>query len=410
MQVITLSDGLQKPLYRSPIGLLLVMAMAMPIAFSTWAALLNNFVIEVAEFDGSDIGWLHTFREIPGFLAVGILAILVIVREQVLALIMLALLGLATAATAYFPQWGGIMMITLLSSIGFHYFETANQSLQLQWIDKAKAPQVLGWLIAVGSAATFAVYLIIVVGWKSLNLDFKSVYVASGGLTVIIAIVCYFWFDQFQSPTPQRKEVILRRRYWLYYVLQFFSGARRQIFVVFAGFMMVERFGFEVHEMTGLYLVNLVANMVFAPLIGNWVGRVGERRVLLIEYIGLTLIFLAYGGIYYFGWGLMVACALYILDHLFFSMALAIKTYFQKIADPDEIAPSTAVAFTINHVAAVFLPVILGYLWLSSPMSVFIFAAGLAMLSFLFALLIPKEPRKGNETRWHEWRATHQAT
>ena len=56
--------------------------------------------------------------------------------------------------------------------------------------------------------------------------------------------------------------MVLRRRYWLYYALQFMSGARRQIFVVFAGFMMVEQFGFDVHEITALYLINLVANMI----------------------------------------------------------------------------------------------------------------------------------------------------
>ncbi|HBV54477.1 MAG TPA: MFS transporter, partial [Rhodobacteraceae bacterium] len=94
--------------------------------------LLNNFVIEVANFDGSDIGWLHSVREIPGFLAIGVIAVLLVMREQVLAMVSLILLGVATALTAYFPQMGGILIITLLSSIGFHYYETVNQSLQLQ--------------------------------------------------------------------------------------------------------------------------------------------------------------------------------------------------------------------------------------------------------------------------------------
>ncbi|MGC6527940.1 MAG: MFS transporter [Paracoccaceae bacterium] len=404
MQFVSLSEGLKRPMYQNPIGLLIAMTIAMPISFFTWWALLNNFVIEVANFDGADIGWLHTIREIPGFLAVGVLAILLLMREQILALISLGLLGLATAATAYFPTWGGIMMITLLSSIGFHYFETVNQSLQLQWIEKGKAPQVLGWLLAVGSGATLCVFGVIVVGWTTFNLDFNTVFVIAGSMTMLIALGCFFWFGQFKTPHVQRKQIILRRRYWLYYVLQFLSGARRQIFVVFAGFMMVEKFGFEVHEITSLYLINLVVNMVFAPLIGNMIGKIGEQKALLIEYAGLVLIFLAYGGIYFFGWGILVASALYILDHLFFSMALALKTYFQKIADPEEIAPTAAVAFTINHIAAVCLPVLLGYLWLTSPMAVFIFAAGLAVLSFGFALLIPRHPSEGNETRWHEWR------
>ncbi len=104
----------------------------MSLAFWVWSALLNKFVIEVGGFDGSDIGWLHTIREIPGFLAVGVLALLLFFHEQVFGLIALFVLRAATAVTAWFPSMAGILTVTLISSIGFHYFETLNQSLQLQ--------------------------------------------------------------------------------------------------------------------------------------------------------------------------------------------------------------------------------------------------------------------------------------
>ena len=154
MQIVTLANAQQFPFWRRPIFLLFIMAIAMPIAFSTWYALLNNFVVEVANFDGVDIGLLHTIREIPGFLAVGVIFVIIFVREQILGLVSLVLLGAATAFTAWFPQISGILTLTMLSSIGFHYYETVNQSLQLQWIPKYRAPQVLGWLLAVGSAAS----------------------------------------------------------------------------------------------------------------------------------------------------------------------------------------------------------------------------------------------------------------
>lgn len=374
------------------------MAVAMPLAFNTWSALLNNFVIEVGGFDGAKIGWLHTVREIPGFLAIGVIVLLMFMREQVLALVALAMLGAATAVTAWFPSLGGILMITMLSSIGFHYYETVNQSLQLQWIKKERAPQMLGWLMAAASTATFVVYCVIWLGWEALGLDYNRVYLVSGGLTVAIALYCMLAFPQFESPHPQRKEFVLRKRYWLYYALQFMSGARRQIFVVFAGFMMVEHFGFAVHEVTALFLINLVINILCAPLLGRLVGHWGERRVLLIEYLGLAIVFFCYGGIYWFGWGVVLAAVLYVVDHVLFAMALALKTYFQKIADPSDIAPTAAVAFTINHIAAVFLPAALGYLWLVSPGAVFGAAALMALVSFGLALLVPRRPAPGNET------------
>ena len=120
MQIITLLEAQSSAFWRRPIFLLFVMSAAMPIAFATWSALLNNFVVEVADFDGADIGMLHSVREIPGFLAVGVIVLIIFVREQVIGLFALVLLGVATAMTGWFPQMGGILTLTLLSSIGFH--------------------------------------------------------------------------------------------------------------------------------------------------------------------------------------------------------------------------------------------------------------------------------------------------
>lgn len=386
------------PVWRRPTTLLFVMAMSMPVAFYAWYALLNNFVVEAAGFDGADIGLLHTVREIPGFLAVGVIAIIIFVREQVLALVSLALLGVATAFTAWFPSLGGLLILTLLSSIGFHYYETVNQSLQLQWLPKARAPQMLGWIMGASSATTLVVFVLIVLMWEPLGLSYNIVFMTAGGTTFAMAVLCLIVYPQFEAPHPQVKKMVLRKRYWLYYALQFMSGARRQIFMVFAGFMMVEKFGFQVHELTGLYLINLIINMLVAPFLGKAVGHFGERRTLIWEYTGLAIVFLMYGGVYWFSWGVALAATLYVVDHILFGLALALKTYFQKIADPGDIAPTAAVAFTINHIAAVFLPVLLGLLWVVSPTAVFGLAAGMALVSLGLALLIPRHPEPGYET------------
>ena len=384
--------------WRRPEALLILMAIALPLAFSVWSALLNNFVVEIIRFDGLDIGLLHTIREIPGFLAVGVISILLFFREQTLALLMLCVLGLATAVTAWFPSLTGILTLTLLSSIGFHFFETVNQSLQLQWFSKKEAPRKLGKLMAIGSAATLIAYTFLVLGWYKLNLSFNSAYMIAGFSCFSLAVLGYLIFPNFEAPIPQTKKIVLRKRYWLYYLLQFMSGARRQIFVVFAGFMMVEKFGLDVQQLTTIYLLNLLFNIALAPLLGRAVARYGERKALAVEYFGLSLVFFAYGGIYLFGWGVFIATLLYLLDHLFFALALAIKTYFQKIADPQDIAATAAVAFTINHIAAIFLPLGLGFLWLASPFLVFCTAGILSVISFALALLIPRQPVKGNET------------
>ena len=135
----------------NPVSLLILMSIAMPIAFNAWAALLNNFVVEKAAFTGVEIGILQSLREIPGFLAFTMVFVLLVIKEQIFAVFALALLGLGVAITGFFPTVFGLYFTTVLMSIGFHYFEAVKQSLSLQWLSKEEAPQVLGRLIAVGS-------------------------------------------------------------------------------------------------------------------------------------------------------------------------------------------------------------------------------------------------------------------
>ena len=395
---VDLVDAKEFSFVRQPVFLLILMAFAMPMAFSVWTALLNNFVVEMVGFTGVEIGWLHSIREIPGLLSVGVIFVLIFVREQILALLSLILLGVASGLTAFFPQFGGIIILTFLSSIGFHYFEAANQSLQLQWIDKKVAPQTLGWISAVGSFSSLIAYGVLVITWKAFNLSFGFVYVTSGAITVFIAVLCLLLYPRFETPRAQINKMIIRRKYWLYYALQVMSGARRQIFLVFAAFMMVEKFGFQVHEVTILFLLNFVVSMLFAPIVGKAISLFGERWILIVEYMGLTLIFLAYAGIYYFDWSVTVGIILFIANHLFFSMSFAIKTYFQKIADPYDIGPSVAVAFTINHIPAVFLPAVLGYMWIVEPSGIFVMAAMMAISSLILAFFVPRYPEAGVET------------
>ena len=383
---------------KEPFGLLILLAIAMPIAFSTWVALLNNFVIEVSGFSGVEIGWLQSVREIPGFLAVCVIFILFFISEQRLAYISLALLALAVAVTALFPDFKGLIITTLVSSIGFHYYETVNQSLQLQWLKKETAPSSIGWIVAAGSGSAFFVYIAIIILWLNLNFNYFFIYFFAGLLCLLIVVFCFFYYPQFQIGKKQRLAIVLKRRYWVYYTLQFFSGARRQIFVVFASFMMVEKYGFDVHQITLLLLANFLINIFMAPLIGRFIEKFGERLSLIVEYFGLMVIFLLYAGLYYFDWSYIVASILFIADHMFFGLAFAMKTYFQKIADSEDFAPTAAVAFTINHISAVFLPVLLGYIWIHNNSAVFYLAAVLSFISLIVAILIPRFPSKGNES------------
>ena len=395
---MTLEEARALPRWRRPEALLILMAFGTMLCFSTWMAVAANFVVEVVNFDGADQGWMHTVREIPGFLAFLAIFIIALIREQTFGIVSLFLLGLGSALTAEFPTFQGVLVVTFISSIGFHYYETVAQSLQLQWLPKDRAPQMLGWIASAGAGGALISYGAIIALWEALDLSYSTVYWGSGGICMAIAAFCYIAYPQFRSPTAQRKEIVLKKRYWLYYALVFMGGARRQIFVVFAAFMMVELYGFQLHHVAGLMLVNHLATMVCSPLVGRMIAKMGERFTLIVEYSGLLTVFLLYAGLYWFEWPWEVAAILYIVDHILFAMAFAQKTYFQKIADPEDQAPTAAVAFTINHIAAVFLPAALGYLWLVDPASVYSLAAAMALVSLILSVLVPRFPEKGRET------------
>ena len=378
---------------KTPHAFLFAMAAIAPLSLGTSMVLVNNFAFERVGFTGAEMGILFSLKEIPGFLAFTVIFVLLVIREQSLAMIALCLLGIGVALTGQLPSLYGLYFTGVLGSIGFHYYETVNQSLSLQWLTKKEAPEVMGKLIAFGGFVSLFSYGLILFGWKIVGLDYAWLYGIGGALTFFGAIFLWKYFPQFEPTTPQRKHIVLRKRYGLYYALTFLGGARRQIFMVFAGFMLVEKFHYPVEAITILFLANCALNLYVAPRIGRFIARWGEKNTLTFEYAGLAIIFAAYALVE----NAWIAAGLYLVDHLLFAMAIAMKTYFQKIADPADIAPTAGVAFTINHIAAVILPVFFGMVWLISPAAVFISGALLATCSLGLARLIPNSPEPGRE-------------
>ncbi|MBT5513510.1 MAG: MFS transporter [Rhodospirillaceae bacterium] len=378
--------------WRTPEMLLILLAIAMPLSFSTWMALINNFALENAGFDGIKIGILQSWREIPGFLSFTVIFVLLLIREQRLMLIALIVLGIGTLITGYMPTFWGLMITTMIMSTGFHYYEALHQSLCLQWLPKDQAPQILGRIVSARSFAALVSFGLIYLAVDMAQLPLKWVYTIGGCATIAIGIFCWVSFPEMRAKSEQSKKIVLRKKYWLWYGLVFLSGSRRQIFMVFSGFLMVEKFGFSVANMSLMFLANQVATVYLAPKIGKFIGRVGERRALIIEYVGLIFVFTAYA----FASVAWFAVILYILDHVLFALAIAIKTYFQKIAKPEDIASSSGVSFTISHIVAVVIPAAFGFVWVISPSYVFLAAAGIAMLSLVLALMVPRHPTIDN--------------
>jgi len=370
-----------QPMYR----FLMVLTISSTVGLQVWRTLFNNFSVEVALLDGNHIGIIQSVREVPGLLTLLVIFVLMVIKEHRLSALSILVLGLGVTVTGLFPSFLGLLFTTLIMSIGFHYYETTNQSLTLQYFDKHTSPWVLGKMRSYSAASNIAIGILIYLLTSVLN--YTQMYLLLGSL-LCAAGIWGFRQDPIDRDVPlQRKEMIFRKKYWLFYFLTFMGGARRQIFVAFAVFLMVKNFQFSIQEVTALFVVNNVINYFLSPLIGKSIIRFGERKVLSLEYGSLIFIFLAYAVVQ----SKIVLAILYILDHIFFNFAIAIRTYFQKVGDPQDIAPSMAMGFTINHIAAVFLPAVGGLLWMVDYRIPFVAGAAMSMISLLAVQMIRVE-------------------
>jgi hypothetical protein len=364
---------------------LLVLTVCATAGLQCWRTLFDNFSVNVVGLDGNHIGVLQSVREIPGFLALLVTYVILILKEHKLSALSILFLGMGVFLTGLLPSFSGLIFTTLIMSFGFHYFETTNQSLTLQYFDKSTSPIVFSAQRSYAAAANIAVGIVIFVIVPYLS--YTSIYILFGCLICAGGFWAFTQHPVRENMVVQKKEMVIKKKYWLFYFLTFMAGARRQIFIAFAVFLLVKKFEFTVQEITLLFLFNNIINFFINPFIGKFIIKYGERKLLSIEYFFLVLIFIAYA---YVDSKLIVG-VLYILDHVFFNFATGIKTYFQKIAEPEDIAPSAAVGFTINHIAAVVLPALGGLLWMVDYKIPFLAGAFFSFISLCLVQMIRPE-------------------
>lgn len=362
---------------------LMVLTFAQASAFLGWGALYTNFAVEMAHLSGDQNGIVHSVRELPGLLSVGVIVLLYFMREVTLTSLAILTCGVGVIATGFFPSFEGLILWTFILSTGFHYFEATNQSLTLQYFSLSEAPVIIGRLRAVNAAGSFFMGLAIL--FLAGTLSYQWLFGIAGSVALCAGAWALFQRPELDNLPVQRKGMVVRAKYWLFYVLTCLSGARRQIVNVFVAFLLVQRFDFTLREMSLLFLGSHLINWILNPYLGKIINEVGEKRLLFLKYLCVTGICVGY----VFCAQAWVAAALYIFDQILFCFTISIRTFFQKIADPSDIAPSMAVGVTVNHIAAVLVPLVGGFLWMIDYRIPFWMGVGFGVLSLLAVLCIP---------------------
>ena len=365
--------------------------------FNIWRALFNNFAVEEIGVSATQIGLIQSLRELPGLMGFLLGFVAIWLSEMRLMGLSVLLMGLGLVTTGWAGGLGSLVLGAMIMSIGFHWFYPSSNSVVLMGVGKEEAPKVLGRL---QSVAAFAAVLGTLVIWLFVDgmqigsfsiapWGYRTTLLITGGL-VIAGSLFSLRNGRRQGAQLEKRKVVFRRDYWLYYLLTFMMGSRRHIFTTFAIFMLVQVYGISVRETALLFLANSLIGAFVFPQLGKLVARFGERKVLTFNFIGLIFVFLGYAWVE----NLPVLYALFILDNLFFGLNLAIESYFQKIAHSrEEITSNVSMAQTINHVSALVVPVLGGILWEQiAPSATFLAGVIIAVISLVLVQFIRTGP------------------
>ena len=352
------------------------------LSFYIWRGVLNNFLVEDLGATGFDRGLMESVREVPGLLSVLLMAVFGAMAEPLLGFLCMMLLAGGTFMFSLSQDVTSTLLPLFVASMGIHLWIPVRQSLLLSLTHRRSTGAVLGDASAVAGIAALAgsalVYLSVGrAGYR--GVFWESVAAALLGALVMLGLM--------GVPTVRRRErFVVRRRYSLFYLLTMLDGSRRQIFITFALFALVKVHGATAKEIAVLIAVSQAINIFAQPLIGRSTDRFGERTILLIGTAVPIFVFTGYAFVH----SKPVLFALYCLDSACLGTNIARTTYLGKIAPREHVLPSLSLGLTANHIMAVPLPLVGGYLWGRFGYSVtFLAGAFVSAIALVAATFVP---------------------
>ena len=347
-----------------------------------------NFVAQEEEMalTGAQQGFLEAARESCGILALVVLAVLAGLAEPLVGAAMLVLFAVGLGSYAFVPNYFWLIVASLVWSQGFHVWVPLPQSMTLALAEPGRAGYRLGQVRAAGAVgAALGLGAAFAMTWAGVRI--RPLFLVAGVAGLLAAAACLGIPRQIKA---RRARFVLRRKYGLYYLLSFLEGWRKQIFVAFAGFLLVKMYHTPLMTMLLLAMAFQAVGWIASPLVGRLIDRIGERPVLVIYFAGLTVFFTGYALVS----NVAVLYALYVVDSAFFVFAMALTTYVNRIAPPAEHTSTLSMGVAFNHVAAVIMPLVGALLWKHAGYQwVFALGAAAAALSIPAALLLPKHVR-----------------
>ncbi len=319
--------------------------------FSTF----NNFVVETLDLQANQLGVLESLREVPGFLMVFVAALTMRIAEPILGSIALSFIALGICGYSQVDSITTLIIFSLIWSVGIHAWMPLSPSMALSLAHEGKQGRRLGQMGSIGAFGTICGMAMVFVLAKVL--PFQSIFIVAG-LAVGVGAIAVSRISK-DIGHEEKPRFVFKRKYSLYYILVFLEGCRKQVFITFAIFVLVRQFHASLRVIALLMIVNSVTNLLLASKVGRLIDRVGEKKVLAICYALLIPVFIGYATIK----TPVILYCLYFADNLLFLGSIGLTTYLHKIADPADVMPSLTMGVSVNHAAAVTVPVVGGLLW-----------------------------------------------
>jgi len=352
--------------------------------FGVQMTMFNNFIVTRLGIEPHELGVVEGLREVPGFLNVLFIAIMIRWIPSRMAALSLMLMGMGIAAFVYVDSVTTLAMFSFIWSIGFHCWVPLEQAMGLsfspdgekgKWLGQLRSVSSFSWLLAIGTC--MLLYDVI---------DYEGMFVIAGVVTLIGGLCLFGVRNEVVDADEER--FVFRRRYGLYYALNFLQGCRKQMFITFAIFALVKVHGMPVETTMILVFVNQVLITLTAPLLGRLVDRLGERVMLSASYAGLIFVFAGYALIDH----RPTLYVLYCVDNLIFFGSIALTTYVHRMTDSTDLKSTLSMGVTMNHLAAVAAPLIGGLAWhYFGHRVIFLSGSALAAISLVVTQWI--EPR-----------------
>jgi predicted MFS family arabinose efflux permease len=367
-------------------------SLALGMAFSMVDSTFNNFINEKFPLTGFQRSFMEFPRELPGFLVVFVSAALWFLCSRRLSAFAMILSAAGALAMGFLSSsYALVALWFFIYSMGQHIFMPISPAIGMELAREGQDGRRLGQISAIRNFATIMGSFLVFVGFKYLGLTFQGTYTIAAVCLAIAFVLLYSMKPE--QVNEKRGYLKLHKEYRLYYILNIISGARKQIFLTFAPWVLVNVMGEPTEIMATLYTIGGVIGIGFQPLLGWAVDKLGERFVLASEAVVLIFVCLGYGFakfIFSADVAFYVICICFLLDQMIFSVSMARATYIKKIAkQPDHIQPALTAALTMDHVFSIATALIGGVIWNAFGFQyVFLLGVGIAIVNFFAALQV----------------------